>query len=385
MFHDLSLGLGDGDASTRRELVATALQLGYTSVAADRVHTGAMADSDRSTSKPLEVSSVLSAASGIAESVRFHQKLLGVPAEQPFRQYSRITVVVDDPVQASALNSGNQVLRSYDIVAVRPTNQRAFEQACKNSEVDLISLDMFRRVPFRMKAPMVKSALQRGLFFEISYGRALFDARARKELFANAQVLQTATRGHGIVISSGASQGVELRGPNDVANMATLFGLSVQDAKTAITKNCESVILHGVARKKAFKAAIVIERVPAVSEEFLFAVPNVWDPLAVGTAKGSSVKLGPLLGAADKRDTGSKNASLSRIEEDDVKKKSSLILKSDVAKSDDLSSRAKEETFIPMVNLTSEWTEVGKRGKKSKEKRPKAPQLNTDSKKRKIN
>lgn len=30
--------------------------------------------------------------------------------------------------------------------------------------------------------------LQRGLFFEISYGRALFDARARKELFANAQV-----------------------------------------------------------------------------------------------------------------------------------------------------------------------------------------------------
>lgn len=30
--------------------------------------------------------------------------------------------------------------------------------------------------------------LQRGVFFEIMYGRALFDARDRKDLFANAQV-----------------------------------------------------------------------------------------------------------------------------------------------------------------------------------------------------
>ena len=52
-------------------------------------------------------------------------------------------------------------------------------------------------------------------------------------------MLQTVTKGHGIVISSGASQGVELRGPNDVANMATLFGLSVEVAKVAISKNCE--------------------------------------------------------------------------------------------------------------------------------------------------
>ena len=140
--------------------------------------------------------------------------------------------------------------------------------------------------------------------------------------------------------------------------------------------------MHGVARKKAFKAAIIVERVPVVSEEFLFAVPNVWEPLSVGTAEGSSVKLGPLLDAADKRD--STNGSLSRIEDDEVKKKSSPILTSDVANRSS-SSRGKEETFIPMVKLTSEWTEIGKRGKKSKDKRPKTPQLNKDSKKRKFN
>lgn len=135
MFYDLSLGVDGIDGNSRRELVCQALQLGYTSVASDHVHSGLLADSDRSSVKPLDVASVLAAASGIAESVKFHQRLLGVPAGQPFRQYSRITVVVDDSVQASALNSGNQVLRSYDVVAVRPTNQRAFEQACKHSEV----------------------------------------------------------------------------------------------------------------------------------------------------------------------------------------------------------------------------------------------------------
>lgn len=52
-------------------------------------------------------------------------------------------------------------------------------------------------------------------------------------------MLQIATKGHGIVISSGASEVMELRGPNDVANMATLFGLSVEVAKAAVSKNCE--------------------------------------------------------------------------------------------------------------------------------------------------
>lgn len=57
--------------------------------------------------------------------------------------------------------------------------------------------------------------------------------------FVDEQVLQAATKGKGIVISSGASQAMELRGPNDVVNMATLFGLSTEFAKAAISKNCE--------------------------------------------------------------------------------------------------------------------------------------------------
>lgn len=52
-------------------------------------------------------------------------------------------------------------------------------------------------------------------------------------------MLQALTKGRGIIVSSGARQAMELRGPNDVTNMATLFGLSVEVSKAAISKNCE--------------------------------------------------------------------------------------------------------------------------------------------------
>lgn len=45
------------------------------------------------------------------------------------------------------------------------------------------------------------------------------------------QMLTRLTRGRGIVISSGAAEACHLRGPPDVANLATFMGLSQQQGK----------------------------------------------------------------------------------------------------------------------------------------------------------
>jgi ribonuclease P/MRP protein subunit RPP1 len=119
----------------KQEVAAVALQLDYTGVALNHMLAGFMADSDRSRIKPLELSSVIAAALGVAEAAKFHRSLLKAPAAQPFRQFSRITVAVDDIVQAAALNAVNQILHSYEIVAVRPKNQKAFNQASTHLEV----------------------------------------------------------------------------------------------------------------------------------------------------------------------------------------------------------------------------------------------------------
>jgi ribonuclease P/MRP protein subunit RPP1 len=50
------------------------------------------------------------------------------------------------------------------------------------------------------------------------------------------------TRGKNLIVSSGASNVNEVRGPNDVANLISfLLGLSKERAKAAISDNCRLV------------------------------------------------------------------------------------------------------------------------------------------------
>ena len=111
------------------------MELGYSGVAYNRTMKGVMSESERCDISIFPLSSILKLAPSISSAVKLHRNLLGVPPSTPFRQYTRLTVAVDSPAQASALNSGNPILKSYDIVAVRPLNQNAFEQACQTSEV----------------------------------------------------------------------------------------------------------------------------------------------------------------------------------------------------------------------------------------------------------
>jgi RNase P/RNase MRP subunit p30 len=67
-------------------------------------------------------------------------------------QLSRITVMVDEVVDAQSLTAGNESLKEFDIVAASPGNATVFAYLCKTAEVDIISIDFSRRVPF----PMIK-------------------------------------------------------------------------------------------------------------------------------------------------------------------------------------------------------------------------------------
>ena len=121
--------------ATRLKLTVKAMELGYTGVAYNRTIKGVMSESDRCATALFSLSSVLKLAPSLSSAVRLHRSLLGVPDSAPFRQYTRLTVAVDSSSQASALNSGNPILKTYDVVAVQPLNQNAFERACQDSEV----------------------------------------------------------------------------------------------------------------------------------------------------------------------------------------------------------------------------------------------------------
>lgn len=271
---------------TRVRLVVKAMELGYSGIAFNRSISGVISDSDRCTITTLPLQSLLEASPVLAETVRFHRKVLGVPVGETFKQYTRLTVIVETMLQAAAVNPHNPVLRGYDLVAIRPMDEQTFEHACKNLEVDLISVDFGERLPFQIKRASVKIAMERGIFFEIMYSPAISNFRSRREMFSSAKVLINYTHGRNIIVSSAASRVNELRGPNDVANMSTLFGLSMEHARAAVSKNCRTVIHHGLTRKKCYKSAIQVENHSPDgifgSDKAWFNVSEVWDPISSG-------------------------------------------------------------------------------------------------------
>ncbi|XP_004487049.1 uncharacterized protein [Cicer arietinum] len=272
--------------SNRTRLAVKAMELGYTGIAYNRTMKGVMSDHHRCSISPLSLSSLLNVVPFLSSSAKLHRDLLGIPSSTPFRQYTRLTVCVENPLQANALNGGNPVLKTYDLVAVKPLNQTAFDIACERMEVDIISIDFSAKLPFRLKQSMVKMATERDIVFEVSYSGLIADVQLRRQLISSAKLLIEWTRGRDIIFSSAASSVNELRGPCDVANLLLLFGLSKEKAKAAISNNCRLLLANALRKKRFYKEAVRVEVLSSDaashSKEARHQELLKWDPLSSG-------------------------------------------------------------------------------------------------------
>ncbi len=147
----------------------------------------------------------------------------------------------------------------YDILALRPTNERALLQACQSLECDIISLDLSTRFPFYFKHKTCSLALQRGIRFEICYAAGVLASdggASRRNLISNATQLIRATRGRGIIISSEAKNAMACRGPFDVVNLAVLWGLSQERSAEAIGRESRNVVVQAELKRRSFRGVI---------------------------------------------------------------------------------------------------------------------------------
>ncbi|EFJ41842.1 hypothetical protein VOLCADRAFT_67773, partial [Volvox carteri f. nagariensis] len=157
------------------------------------------------------------------------------------RQLRRLHFVAADAVQASQLSSSGDVVRSYDLVSITPKTERLNHPACTSLEVDLICLELWQRMTIKLRAPAIKAALRRGIYFEICYAPGLREPTARRNLFCNAQALVRVTRGKHILLSSSARSAFEVRSPLELVHMATLFGLTSKQAQVRVKRaTCRS-------------------------------------------------------------------------------------------------------------------------------------------------
>uniref|UniRef100_A0A4W5QQK4 Ribonuclease P protein subunit p30 n=1 Tax=Hucho hucho TaxID=62062 RepID=A0A4W5QQK4_9TELE len=166
---------------------------------------------------------------------------------RPIKVLNRLTVVASRAAHFKPLRE----YKAYDLVAAYPKTETLFHAACMEFTIDIICVAATEKQPFFFKRSSVEGAIERGVFFEVSYTPAIRDSTMRRHTIANALNLMEACKGKNVIVTSGAGKPLELRGPYDIANLGLLFGLSEEEGKAAISTNCRAVHLHGEMRKTA--------------------------------------------------------------------------------------------------------------------------------------
>ncbi|XP_065176884.1 ribonuclease P protein subunit p30-like [Sycon ciliatum] len=176
----------------------------------------------------------------------------------PLRVINRLTLSLTEYSLLHLLS--NEVVQQYDVLAMAPTSDKQFQKICTEVEVDIIQLDFSNRLPFVLRLPPVRAAIDRGVHFEIIYSAALNDSLARCNVIANAKQLVRVTRGKNVIVSSGALSAMQVRAPYDVVNLGLLFDWSSDQSKAAVSKHGRSVLCHADARRGQGKAAVKVKR-----------------------------------------------------------------------------------------------------------------------------
>ena len=186
-----------------------------------------------------------------------------IPTPLPFKDVPpkletrrRVTLTMTDSHQNVRLA---ELARTYDILALRPIDERTLQQACSSLDCDIISLDLSQRLPYFFKFKTLSEAIKLGKRFELCYSQGVSgDANARRNLISNATQLIRATRGRGLIISSEAKSAVGCRGPWDAINLANIWGLPQDRGFEGMSKECRSVVVTAQLKRRGYRGVVDI-------------------------------------------------------------------------------------------------------------------------------
>jgi RNase P/RNase MRP subunit p30 len=171
------------------------------------------------------------------------------------KQLSRLTIEITDSKDLYQFSNPNNALKSYDILAIEPKNERIFELACSDVNVDIITINFEDKINFVLKKTQINAAIERGMFFEIVYGNLIKDSSGnnsnKRSLFiSNVLLLLDVTKGKNVIISSGVNNFYDHRSPYDIMIIFdTIFEVNKSTLNKMLNNNCEKVILKSIQRK----------------------------------------------------------------------------------------------------------------------------------------
>jgi RNase P/RNase MRP subunit p30 len=172
---------------------------------------------------------------------------------------SRLTIEVSDSKDLYQFSNPNNALKSYDILAVIPKNEKMFELCCSDVNVEIVSINMEEKFNFTSKKAQILAAIERGMFFEMNYLNFIRDSGKRSIFIANVLLLLEITKGKNMIISSFAESYFDHRSPYDILTIfESIFEIKKEAIKKMLSENCEKVILKSIQRKY-FKTVLYLD------------------------------------------------------------------------------------------------------------------------------
>jgi ribonuclease P/MRP protein subunit RPP1 len=172
---------------------------------------------------------------------------------------SRVTIEISESKEIFQFSNPNNALKSYDIIAIAPRTEQMFDVACGDVNVDIISINYDEKVNFALKKSSILSAIDRNMFFEITFNEFIKDDNKRGIFISNVMLLLDVTKGKNVIISSGSSSFYYHRSPYDIITIfETIFDMKKDDVQKLISDNCEKVVLKSIQRKY-FKTVIALD------------------------------------------------------------------------------------------------------------------------------
>jgi len=229
---------------------------------------------------------------------------------------TRCTLTLADPTQNHRLP---QLSSAYDILALRPTTEKAFLAACQTlTEHSLISLDLTTRFPFHFKPKPLMTAVNRGVRIEICYSQGVGgDPAGRRNFIGNLMAIVRATRGRGLIVSSEAKGVLQVRPPADVVNLLAVWGLGREKGEEALGVNPRGVVINEGLKRSSFRGVVDVvfggeREVPVVQVETKKGVNGVGKN---GKRKADDADETPTKGPPSKRQA----KKLKKMEEEKAK------------------------------------------------------------------
>jgi RNase P/RNase MRP subunit p30 len=173
--------------------------------------------------------------------------------------FNRLTIEISEQKEIFQLTKPNNYLKSFDILAVRPKNDKILE-SCLTSELncDIIAIDLYEKFSFMSKKKLFQTAADKGMFFEIEYGKFITDNESRSNFISNFILLNQVLKGNNLIISSGAENVFMQRNPEDIIIiLETIFDIKKHMAYKMITENPIKALLKSKQRK-LFKTTLGI-------------------------------------------------------------------------------------------------------------------------------